>query len=56
MTDKFFANCLLYDVPSCTNKDKAGREVTMHDIGEGTKRFVVFVGTAWNIIVKNYQS
>ena len=33
-------------------KTRQAAEVTMHGIGEGTKRFVVFVGTAWNTIVK----
>ena len=37
-------------------KTRQAAEVTMHDIGEGTKRFIVFVGTAWNTILKKIIS
>ena len=33
-------------------KTRQAAEVTMHDSGDRTKRFVVFVGTAWNAVLK----
>ena len=37
-------------------KTRQPTEVTMHDIGDRTKRFVVFVGTAWNTVLKKIIS